>query len=147
MSWAVTGDVGKRGSAINLNGFKPVHNIQTRKFFNTVQGIGPCFGEHGPAMKSNVFKKLHTIETRNMCDTVKWAQARPSHQFECFWKASHHPDEKCIQHREMSWTVFGEARPAVHLDIVDNLHLITTKRIFNAAKWAGTWQGMLGSAA
>ena len=66
MSWAVTGDVGERGPAINLNGFKRVHNIQTKKVFNTVRGTGPCLGEQGPVIKSNVFEKLHTIQTRNM---------------------------------------------------------------------------------
>ena len=47
----------------------------------------------------------------------------------------------------MSWIVFGGARPAVHLNVVEILHNIKTKWFFNAAKWAGPWQGMLGSAA
>ena len=71
MSWAVTGDVGERGPAINLNGFKRVHNIQTKRFFNTVKGTGPCLGEHGPAINSNVFEEFPTIQTRKLFDTVK----------------------------------------------------------------------------
>ena len=73
--------------------------------------------------------------------------ARPSHKIECFWKASYHPNEKIVWHREMSWIVFGEARPAVDLNVVDSLHNIKTKWFFNAVKWAGPWQGMLGSTA
>ena len=97
---------------------KWLQNIQTKRFFNTVQGTGPCLGV-----------------------------ARPSQTFDCFWKASRHPDEKLTQHRELSWTVFGEARPAVHLNAVESLHNIKKKTLFNAVKWAGPWQGMLGSAA
>ena len=47
----------------------------------------------------------------------------------------------------MSWTGFGGARPAVQLNVVENLHNIKTKKLVDAAKWAGPWQGMLGSAA
>ena len=47
----------------------------------------------------------------------------------------------------MSWTVFGGARPAVHLNVVESLHNIKTFFMFNAVKWAGPWQGMVGSAA
>ena len=71
--------------------------------------------------------------------------ARPSHKFECFWKVSYHPDEKNFQHREMSWTVFGGARLAVHLNVVESLHNIKRKRFFNAAKWAGPWKGCWGA--
>ena len=212
----------ERGPAINLNVFRWLHNIQTKKFFNTVKATGPCLGEHGPAISSNVFEKLHTIQMRRVFNTVKWAgpclgehdhpfiwtllkvcttsngndfstpgnelgrdrgcwgarpshklecfymaaehpykwilqhreqnwavfgEARPSHKFECFWKTSYHPDEKSFQHREMSWIVFGGARPAVHLNVVELLLNFKTKWFFNAAKWAGLWQGMLGSAA
>ena len=73
MSWVETEDVGERGPAENLNGFKRVHNIQTKRFFNTVKGTGPCLGEHGLGIKSNVSKGFHIIQTRNMFDTVKWA--------------------------------------------------------------------------
>ena len=118
MSWTVTKDVGERGPAINLNVFKWLHNIQSKKFCNTVISNGA------------VFKK-----------------ARASQIFECFWKASCHPDEKLTQHRDMNWTVFGGTRPAVHLNVVESLHNIKKKTLFNAVKWAGPWQKMLGSAA
>ena len=58
MSWAVTGDVGERGPATNLNGFNRLHNIWTKKFFKTVKGTGPCLGEHGPAITLNYSEKL-----------------------------------------------------------------------------------------
>ena len=54
--------------------------------------------------------------------------ARSSLNFECFWKTSRHPDKKLTQHRKMSWTVFGGARPAVHLNVVECVHNIKTKR-------------------
>ena len=73
MSCAVTGDFGKRGPAINLNGFKWLQIIQTKKFFNTVKRAGPCFGEHGPAINSIVIEKFYTIQTKKIIDTVKWA--------------------------------------------------------------------------
>ena len=60
-------------SAINLNVFNWLHNIQTKTFFNTVKGTGPCLEEHGPAISSNVFEKLHTIQMRRVFNTVKWA--------------------------------------------------------------------------
>ena len=47
----------------------------------------------------------------------------------------------------MSWTVFGGARPAVRLNAVESLHNVKTIPMFTAVKWAGPWQGMLGSAA
>ena len=112
------GNVGERGTAINLNVFTWLYNIHTNRIFNTVKGTGPCCGG-----------------------------ARPSHQFECFWNASYYPDEKVLQHREMSNTVFGGARPSVYLNVVECLHKIKTKWFLNAAKWSGPWQGMLRSAA
>ena len=72
-SWAVTGDVGERGPAINLNGSKLLQNIQTKKFFNTVKGTGPCLGEHSPAIDLSISEKLHTIQTGKCFNTVKWA--------------------------------------------------------------------------
>ena len=47
----------------------------------------------------------------------------------------------------MNWTVFWGARPAVHLNVVENLHNIKMIPIFNVVKEAGPWQGMFGSAA
>ena len=73
MSWAVTGDIGERGPAINLNVFTRLQNIHTKTFFITVKRIGPCFREHNPAISSNVFEKLHTIQTKRFFNTVKWA--------------------------------------------------------------------------
>ena len=61
MSWAVTGDVGERGPAINLKLLKLLHNIWTKKVFQHREKTGPCLGEHGPAITLNVFKKLQTI--------------------------------------------------------------------------------------
>ena len=222
MSWAVTGDVGKCGPAMNLNVFTWLQNIQTKKFINTVKGIGSCSGENSLTIKSSVFENLRTIQMRRFFNTVKcpgpclgehdqpfiwtllnvcitskrndsstpgtelgrdrgcwgarpsyklecfymaaehpdkqnfqhrkqnWAVfggAQPSHRFECFWKVSYHPDEKVLQHREMPWTVFGGAQTSVHLNVVDCLHNIKTKRFFNAAKRAKPGRGMLGSAA
>ena len=63
MSWAVTGDNGERGPALNLIVFKLLHKIQTKKF-NTVKKFGPCLGEHGPALIWNVFEKFHINQTR-----------------------------------------------------------------------------------
>ena len=118
MSWAVTGDVGKRGPAINLNVFEMAAQHSDENVLQHCEGIWTVFGG-----------------------------ARPIQKFECFWKASCHPDEKLTQHRELSWTVFGGARPAVHLNVVESLHNIKTIPMFTAVKWAGPWQGMLGSAA
>ena len=47
----------------------------------------------------------------------------------------------------MGWTVFGGARPAAHLNVVECLLNIKTKWVFNAAKWALPWPKMLKSAA
>ena len=118
MSWAVTGDVGERGPAINLNVFKWLHNIQSKKFCNTVNRIGPCLGKHDPAKISNVFEKLHAIQTKSWLNAVIWTGP-------CLGKH----DQPFI------WTL---------------LKICTTskqKQIFDAAKRAGPWQGMLGSAA
>ena len=71
MSWAVTGDVGERGPAINLSVFTWLHNIQRKKFINTVYKTGPCLGEHNPAISSIVFEKLHFIQTKKFLNTVK----------------------------------------------------------------------------
>ena len=106
------------GPAINLNVFTWLHKIHTKRFFNTVKGTGPCLKGHNQAVTSNVFETLYI-----------------------------NPDEKVFQHREMSGTVFREARPSIHLNVVESLHNIKTKWFFDAAKWAGPWQGMLGSAA
>ena len=73
--------------------------------------------------------------------------ARSRQNFECFWNVLYYPDEKLTQRRELSWTVFGGARPAVHLNVVENLHSIKTKKIFDTANWAGPWREMFGSAA
>ena len=72
MSWAVTGDVGERGRAINLNVFTWLHNFHTKRFFNTVKKTRACLGEHNPAITSNVFEKFHTIQIRRVFNTVKW---------------------------------------------------------------------------
>ena len=71
MTWAVTGDVGERGPAINLNVFTWLQNIHTNRFFNTVNRTEPCLGEHNPAISSNVFKKLHFIQTKRFFNTAK----------------------------------------------------------------------------
>ena len=75
LSWAVTGDVGERGPAINLSVLNWLHNIPTKWFFNTVKGTEPCLWEHGPAISSIVFEKLHTIQMRKVFNTVN--RARP----------------------------------------------------------------------
>ena len=72
---------------MNLKFFKWLHNIQTKRFFNTVKGTGPCLGEHSPAIYSNVFEKFHTIQTRNLFDTVKWAgSCLGEHDEPFFWR-------------------------------------------------------------
>ena len=58
---------------MNLKVFKWLHNIQKKRFFNTVKTTGPCLGKHGRTINSNVFEKFHTIQTRKLFDTVKWA--------------------------------------------------------------------------
>ena len=50
-----------------------LHNTQTKRFFNTVNKLGPCLGEHDPSKLSNVFKKLHAIRTKSWLNTVNWA--------------------------------------------------------------------------
>ena len=52
---------------------KWLHNIPTKKFFNTVEGTGPCLGEHDRAQILNVFEKLHAIRTKSWLNTVNWA--------------------------------------------------------------------------
>ena len=98
MSWAVTGDVGERGPAINLNGFKWLQIIQTKRIFNTVE-------KHWAVLNYE----------------------RPSRKFDGIWKASYGPDEQMLQHREMSWPVFGGARPTVQSNVFDNLYNIKRK--------------------
>ena len=44
----------------------------------------------------------------------------------------------------MNWTVFGGARPAVHLNVVESLHNIKMIPIFNVVKGAGPWQRDVG---
>ena len=134
MSWAVTRDVGERGPAINLNGFKRVHNIRTKKFFNTVKGYGPCLGEHGPAIESNVFEKLHTIQTKTVLNTVKWAgPCLEEHDpFLILTLLTICIKRKTLQRREMSWAVTGdvwERGPAIKLNGFKLLHNIQTKKV------------------
>ena len=70
---------------------------------------------------------------------------RPSLKLDCFWKASSHPDEKLTQHRDLSWTVFEGARPAVHLNVVESLHNIKTKRCLTARNELGLDRGCWGT--
>ena len=140
MSWAVRGDVGERGPTINFNVFEWLHNIQTKRFFNTVKGTGPCLGEHGPVLSLNVFEKHHPIQTKNFFHIVKYVRL-------CF-REHHQPFiwtllKLCITSRRNDSSVFGGARSAVHLNVVESLHNIKTKNFFNAARLAGPWQGML----
>ena len=72
-------------------------------------------------------------------------RARPSLNLECFWKAWSHPDVKLTQHRELSWTVFGGARPAVHLNVVEKLHNIKTKTSLTPRKKLGRDRGCWGA--
>ena len=73
MSWAVTGDVGEPGLAINLNVFKSLHNIQSKKFCNTVNRLGPCFKKHDPAKISTLFEKFHALRTISWLNAVNWS--------------------------------------------------------------------------
>ena len=52
---------------------KMLHNIQTKRFFNTVNRIGPCLGEHDPAKTSNVFEMLHAIRRKSWLNALIWA--------------------------------------------------------------------------
>ena len=52
---------------------KWLHNIQTKRFFNTVKKTGPCLGKHDLAIRLNIFEKFHIIRTKSCFNTVKWA--------------------------------------------------------------------------
>ena len=71
--------------------------------------------------------------------------ARPSLNLKCFWKGWNHPDEKLTQHRDLSWTVFRGARPAVHLNVVENLHNIKTKTCLTLRNELGPDRGCWGA--
>ena len=68
LSWAVTGDVGERGPAMNLMVYYPDEIVLPHQ-----ERIWAVFGEHNPAIRSNVFEKLHTIQIKKVVHTVKWA--------------------------------------------------------------------------
>ena len=70
-SWAVTGDVGERGPAKNLEVSERLHNIQTKRLMKSIKRTGPCLAEHGSTISLNVFEKLHTIQTGKCFNTVK----------------------------------------------------------------------------
>ena len=151
MSWAVFG--GARPS-VDSNVVESLHNIRTKWVFNAAKRAGRWQGMLGSAALPQTWIILHGCETiRRKRSLAPWQAlgrvwgTQPSHNFDCFWKASYHPEEKILQNREVQLTVFGGARPSVHLNVVECLHNIKTKRFFNAAIWAAPWQGILGSAA
>ena len=151
MPWIVFG--GARTS-VQLKVVESLHNIKTKWFLNAAKWAGPWQGMLGSAVQPSTWmcligcitsdEKVLQHRERNW---AVYGGARPSHEFQCLWIASYHPEEKSFQHRKMSRIVFGGARPSVHLNVVECLHNNKTKWFFNAAKWAGPWQGMLGSAA
>ena len=101
-------DIGERGPAINLNVSKRLQNIQTKRFFNTVNRTGLCLGDHNLAISSNVFEKLHTIQKKRIFNTVKTTGP-------------------CL----------GDQGPAKISNVFETLHTIQTKYYFNTVKWAG----------
>ena len=52
---------------------KWLHNIESKKFYNTVNRIGPCLGKHDPAKNSKVFEKFHAIRMKSWLIAVSWA--------------------------------------------------------------------------
>ena len=112
MSWVVTGDVGERGPAIDLNVFEWLHNIQTKRFFNSVKRTGPCLREHGPAINLNVFEWLHNNQTKKFFNTVKGTGP-------------------CL----------GELGPALNSNVFETFHTIQTRNFFNLVNWAGPCLG------
>ena len=152
MSWTVFG--GAR-PAVHLIVVESLHNFKTKWFFNAAKWAGPWQRMLGSAAQPLPWMVLNgCITSRRKGSSTPWkktgpcfGRARTTHKFKCFWKALYHPDEKILQHREMTSTVFGGARSSVRLNVVESLHNIKTKWFFNAAKWAGPWRGTLGSAA
>ena len=151
MSWAVTKDVGERGPAINLNVFHWLHNIQTKKFFNSVKTTEPCLGEHGPAARSNVFEKLHTIQMKKVFDTMKRAGPCLREQDHPFiWTLL----KACITSKQEEFSTpqsgFGRdrgcwgARSRNELEWFTWLHNIQTKWFFNTVKEFGPCLGKHG---
>ena len=137
-----------------LNVFEKLHCIKTKSFFNAANWAGPWQGMLGSAAQQWKWMFLHgCITSKRNGSSTPWKElavlggAQPSHKFECLWKLLYYPEKKNFQHRETPWTVFGGTRPTVYLNVVESLHNIKTKWFFNVAKWAGPWQGMLGSAA
>ena len=110
MSWAVTGDVGERGPAINLNVFTWLHNIQTNRFFNTVIRKVLCLGEHDHPFIWT-FLKLCITSKRNESSTPRNELSR----------------DKDI----------GERGPAINLNVSKRLQNIQTKQFFNTVKRTG----------
>ena len=139
--------------SVHLYVVQSLHNNKTKWFFNAGIWAGPWQGMLGSAAQPSTWRCLiGCITSRRKCSSTPWKRlgrvwgARPSHKLDSFWVTSYNQEEKVLQHREMPWTVFGGARPSVHLNVVESLHNIKTNWFLNAAKWAGPWQGMLGSA-
>ena len=112
MRCAVTGDVGECGPAMNLSVFSWLHNIETKRFFNTVKGTGPCLVEHGPAINLTVFTWLQNTHTKKFFNTVN--RTGP-----------------CLK----------EHNPAVRSNVLERLQAIQTKKFFNIVKWAALCLG------
>ena len=136
LSWAVTGDVGERGPAINLFLLRWRHNIQPKIFFNTVNRTGPCLGEHGPAAKSIVFENLHTMQPKNYFNTVKWAgPCLGEHEQPFIWTLlkiciTSRRNDSSTPRNQLS-RVLEEHGPALRSNVFEKLHTIQTKNFFN----------------
>ena len=150
MNWTVFG--GAR-PVVHLNVVESLHNIKTIPMFNAVKWDGPWQGMLGSAAQPSTCKFLnwlHNIQTKKFFNTVKrtgpcLGVARPRLKLEGFWKTSRHPDEKLTQHRELSWTVFGGARPAVFFNVVECLHNIKTKKCLTPWNELGRDRGCWGA--
>ena len=145
MKWAVTWDVGERGPAISLNGFKWLQIIQTKRFFNTVKNTGPCLNKNGPAENLIVFEKLHTIQanksfnTWNELDRV-WSSTT-NRSIERCWQSSHNQTKRSLNTVNKTGPCLGKHGPAINSNDFEKLNTMQTRSVFDTVKWAGPCLG------
>ena len=153
MSWTVTKDVGERGPAMNLIVFKWLHNIQTKRFFNTVNNFGLCLGKHGPAISSNSFEKLHTIQTKRFFHTVKWGgPCLGKHDQPFIWtlakvRITSKRNDFSTPQNELGRDIrCWRTRRSINLIVFAWLQNIQTKKVFNTVKRTEPCLGELDTA-
>ena len=73
MSWAVPGDVGERGPAINTNVFTRLQNIHTSRFFKTEKKLGRVWGNTTQPQIRMFLKRFVPSRRKRFFNNVKWA--------------------------------------------------------------------------